>query len=207
MRSPVLDVVEKLQSARGLDEFWSIGTAAFEACGVTSILYAAARLSRRASIAPAHALPLSAHEPPARIRRSIRRTDAPRRRLYRRVVPQFREILRWHVFDDNDRSTPEQRRRAGPGEREMGLYVGVTVPTALLTAGHNGGLGLSMAQVRAGEFQSYWQRYGSDILAIGAVFDTCMRQTHIAEMVSLSNRERQCLEFLAAGYKLCHSGT
>jgi hypothetical protein len=83
------------------------------------------------------------------------------------------DVLRWHVFDEDDASTPDQLRRADV-ERQIGLHVGVTIPTTALNNRANGGIGLAMAQVPASGFEAHWARFGADILSICALLDCVM---------------------------------
>lgn len=205
MTPALSDIVEKFQSAKGLDQLWSVALKELEARGVTSVLYAAAGFKSEL-IAPnfTRSLFIKTNHPREFVELFGQESLLDGDYSAQWCAANSTEILRWHVFDEDDASTPDQLRRADL-ERQLGLHVGVSIPTTAL-AGQNGGLGLSMSEVSVSGFEAHWSRFGSEILFICSLLDTAMRQTGVSEMAKLSPRERQCLEYLAAGYKVCQLG-
>jgi DNA-binding CsgD family transcriptional regulator len=104
----------------------------------------------------------------------------------------------WHDERYWDDSTPEQWKQALI-EREMGLYFGFTLPTTYFQADNFGAHGISMAELDEKEFRKIWSEKHSEITRILGVMDTGMRQNYLGQIVKLSPREKETLEWLSAG--------
>ena len=111
-----------------------------------------------------------------------------------------RDVMLWH-HDDEWASAPPSLRKRVSIERDLGLHVGVTIPAGRFCPAHIGGIGVSMPDVRLAEFDRYWLDKGQNIVAICGLIDLGMRNQHMADLVRLSPRERECLEWLAAGLR------
>lgn len=110
------------------------------------------------------------------------------------------EIMLWHHDSDWNGAPPDLKRRVSI-ERDLGLHVGVTVPTTRFSSRHIGGVGLSMPDIKIGEFDKFWTDKARDVVAICGLIDMGMRDQHMSDLVRLGRREKQCLEWLAAGLR------
>ncbi len=104
----------------------------------------------------------------------------------------------WHDERYWADATPEQWKQAFI-EREMGLYFGFTLPTTYFQAGNYGAHGISMAELDPNEFKKIWSEKHSEITGILGVMDADMRQNYLGQIVKLSPREKEMLEWLSAG--------
>lgn len=108
------------------------------------------------------------------------------------------EPLFWHWNAGWEGASKSQLKRCEI-ERELGLFVGVTIPTTCFAPGKFGGIGLSAANLGSEEFDRMWAGKQSEILAIAAMLDAGMRGEHLREVIGLSRREKECLTYLASG--------
>lgn len=118
-----------------------------------------------------------------------------------RVVESYLPTV-WH--DErawNYHDSPEQHRR-GIIERELGFEVGLSVPLQLSEGGRSvSGVGMCAHELSPQEFSLMWRDKSSEILPILQMLDVGMRQEHIAGMIALSPREKDCLSWLVAGLR------
>lgn len=110
------------------------------------------------------------------------------------------DVMIWHDPKNWEQATPTQKRRAGI-ERDLGLAIGFSVPSAHFHPVQVGGVGVSMENVSLREFQSLWKQDGQDLITLCGMLDSGMRGQHLNDLVSLSRREEQCLTWLAAGLR------
>lgn len=110
------------------------------------------------------------------------------------------EIMLWQQPSHWEDATPEQRRRADI-ERDLGLAIGFSVPSAYFTPRHLGGIGVAMPDVSLREFERFWKQEGRDLVALCGILDAGMRREHLGTLVNLSRREEECLTWLAVGLR------
>lgn len=110
------------------------------------------------------------------------------------------DLLFWHNEAQWSQASNEQLKRAKI-ERDLGLFMGVSVPASRFGPRLIGGVGLCMAGVGIKEFDGHWRENAADILAICGVLDSGMRRQHLSHFIGLSSRERECMTWLAAGLR------
>lgn len=106
----------------------------------------------------------------------------------------------WHDESNWTDATPTQMQRANI-ERDLGLEVGVTIPTPYFAADALGAIGLSTPGIKPKKFDAFWTRHGADILKICSVLDLGMRDRHMSEVILLTPQERECLTWIAVGLR------
>lgn len=200
MKRQLVELTETLRSAKDLDTFWLHAHTALERHGVKSIMYGAFSGAKEAQINGFSKTMLwkSSH--------SQAFFDAFGAEAALDFDPSIdhcignHDVMLWH--HDNDwNSAPAALKKRVSIERDLGLHVGVTVPTTRFCPSHVGGVGVSMPDVKLGEFDRYWLDKGQHIVSICGLIDMGMRHQHMSALVRLSPRERECLEWLAAGLR------
>lgn len=106
----------------------------------------------------------------------------------------------WHDESLWEDATSEQRAQAY-AERDMGLYVGITLPTTHFSPSHYGGIGVSMGEVTPEEFEKIWPEKHAELIQVLTLLDTGMREQHLSEIIGLAPREKETLEWLVAGLR------
>lgn len=196
----IQELTDELRATCNLDDFWNQSHAALRRHGVTSIFYGA--LATRGELT---------HR---RMSRSI---------IWKTTHPQVfvdafgeeslldddytvehcvncSDVLFWQEDETWKSTSPKQRARARI-ERDLGLRVGATVPASCFAGNQIGGVGIAMADVGEREFRRYWRHAGRTLVGICGVLDAGMREQHIAELIGLSGREKECLVWLASGLR------
>lgn len=98
-------------------------------------------------------------------------------------------------------SMDSQARRSFEIDAAYGVTTGVTIPFRFAHGMGGSGVGCHAAGMTDAEFEGLWQRNGATITAVAAAFDVCMRREHAGALFPLSERERECLLWLAAGLR------
>lgn len=106
----------------------------------------------------------------------------------------------WHDELLWENSTAEQLKQAQV-EREMDLYVGFTLPTTHFSHQSYGGIGVSMREVSSEEFGRMWPEKHQELIQVLSLLDVGMREQHLAAVLNLAPREKETLEWLAAGLR------
>lgn len=109
-------------------------------------------------------------------------------------------LIFWHDGNNWANAKPAEKRRAQI-ERDLGLAIGVSVPSNHFFPSQTGGIGLAMSDVPLAEFERYFAREGREIVALCGILDAGMRGQHLGELVNLSKREEEVLTWLAAGMR------
>ena len=110
------------------------------------------------------------------------------------------DILVWHDEANFQNATEEQIQQAHI-ERDFNLHTGVTIGTAGWEGSRLGGIGLSIPDVKDTEFYDYWATVESQVTQICTLLDAGMRREYIAHEFRLSAREKETLQWLAAGLR------
>lgn len=200
MNRQLLELADELRSANDLDAFWTRAHRALEWHGVGSMFYGALASGREVEL--------------GRFSRSLIWKSSHKKEFFEAFGAEAaldfdpsvehcvinREILFWH-HDSDWRSVPPSLKKRVSIERDLGLHVGFSVPTSFFSPLHVGGIGLAMPDVPPQEFQKLWDDQGRHILGICGLLDHGMRQQHMAGLVRLSPREKECLSWLAAGLR------
>ena len=200
MNMHFMSTCEALRSEVDPERFWTLITEALARHGVTSILYGA--VAFRSEIATRKlmkSLFVKSNHP-----REFFEEFGTDALLDDDWTAEFclkeTEILRWHEQGQWEAASKEQIKRAEI-ERDLGLLVGVSIPACRFDTGQVGGIGLSMRDVPLNEFERHWAEHGGDIQLLCSLLDMGMRRGHIASVIDLSDRERECLTWLAAGMR------
>lgn len=200
MNRRIMDLTERFRAAPNVDAFWDLAGLELRARGVESILYGA--LATRHEADPKH------------ISRSLVWKSTHRQEFFDVFGQETfvdgdlssehclndSSLFIWHDETAWNRAAPEQRKRASI-EKDLGFDVGFTVPSSFFAPGQIGGIGAAMPDVSRKDFARYWRHKGSEILTICGLLDNGMRRQHIAEIVALSGREKECLTWLASGLR------
>ena len=110
------------------------------------------------------------------------------------------EVMFWHDPRHWQDATPAEIKRAQK-ERDLGLAIGFTVPSSHFFPDQVGGAGISMPDVPLREFGRFWKEEGRELVTLCGILDAGMRGQHLAELVNLSAREKECLTWLAVGLR------
>ncbi|WP_439543382.1 response regulator transcription factor [Hyphomicrobium sp.] len=200
MDRTLVELTEGLRSAGDLDSFWSLAHAALERRGVKSMMYGAFATQNETKVVGYSRTMIwkSSH--------SQAFFDAFGTDQALDHDPSIDhcltnpDIMLWH-HDSDWNGAPAALKKRVSIERDLGLYVGVTVPTTRFSRIHIGGVGLSMPEIKICEFDRFWCDKAREIVTICGLIDTGMRNQHMSELVRLSPREKECLEWLAAGLR------
>jgi DNA-binding CsgD family transcriptional regulator len=106
----------------------------------------------------------------------------------------------WHDFDMWEGATPKQAAHA-LAARELGLFVGFTVSTQYFGKDRFGAISVSVGDRTLEGFYEMWESDREELLEILAILDTGMRETYLAEVIGLAPREKQTVEYFAAGLR------
>jgi DNA-binding CsgD family transcriptional regulator len=202
MEQSLLDLAADLRSASELDAFWSRTHAALEARGVGSIFYGALASAKEAEL--------------GRFSKSLIWKSSHNQQFFDAFGAEAavdldpsvehcvvsEEVLFWHNENNSDwKTAPTALKKRISIERDLGLHVGFSVPTSYFSPRNVGGIGVSMPAIKLREFETFWASKGCEILTICGLLDAGMRGQHISDLVQLSPREKECLEWLAAGLR------
>ena len=198
MSTALITLGQDLQACRDLEEFWGRICRELENYGISSAMYAAIafraevdkkRVTSSAFIKTNHC-------------RDYIETFGENTLIdddyTAEVSVTSSEPLIWHTAQGWDGASKAQLKR-GQIEREMGYFVGITVPTPYVAPGKLGGFGLAARSISPDEFDRMWTHKQAEIIAILAMLDSGMRREHMGELIGLSPREKECLTYLASG--------
>lgn len=201
MKSKVLvNLSEELQECRDLDTFWGKICQALANYGVTSVMYGAVafkteiktkRVTQSAFLKTNHCREYIEEFG----KDALVDDDHTAEACIASNVP-----LLWHSRVGWETASKSQLKR-GEMERDLGLFVGITVPTSYFSPGKIGGIGLNASPIGIDAFDRVWAEKHHEILAILSLLDAGMRGEHLKEVVGLSPRERECLTYLAGGLR------
>jgi DNA-binding CsgD family transcriptional regulator len=86
-------------------------------------------------------------------------------------------------------------------DADYGMITGVTLPSRFAGGLGTSSVGLHAPNMSWAEFDRLWAEKGETIQGIARAFDICLRENHMGEVYRLSERERECLLWLAAGLR------
>jgi DNA-binding CsgD family transcriptional regulator len=192
------NLVEDVRDEHNLDVFWDKISFALAPYGVTSMFYGAIASKAEA-------------QQGTRTKNLVYRCDHTHEftdyfgmdklvddcKSFEHILKETTPFI-WHDANNWNDSRPEQWEQAQI-EREMGLYLGFTLPTTLFDENSYGAHGICMGELIPGEFDKLWADKKQEIFSILSIMHTGMRQNHIGQVVKLSPREKEVLEWLASG--------
>jgi len=108
------------------------------------------------------------------------------------------DLFKWHDLSQWEDASKEQRAQ-GYAEREMGLYVGFTLPTTYFCNHHYGAMGVSMAEFSPEEYEKFWPEKHVELMQVLSLLDAGMREQHLKHVIGLAPREKETMEWLASG--------
>lgn len=200
MSTDLARLTEDLRTVENLDEFWSRIGQELAQFGITSFLFGAT-----ASKAETHERGFA--------RSVFIKTNHPQEyfdvfgaeEFMENDLTAHRAVLSldatfWHDEHQWAEATPAQKNQSNI-ENEMGLGVGVTIPTESFYPQHVGAVSICSSELNGSEFNRLWASYGETVTQILGLLDTGMRNQHLAEIISLSKREKECLIWLANGLR------
>ncbi len=200
MRKSIVEIAREAGGISDMECFWSLIHGQLEARGVSSILFGVLasrreleqrRLSQALIWKSSHSQSFfDAFDLPTLFDNDVTAQHCV----------EASEIMLWHDPKNWQDATPAQIRRAGI-ERDLGLAVGFTVPSAHFFPNQVGGVGVSTADVPLREFDRFWKQEGRDLVTLCGLLDSGMRGQHLGALVDLSPREEECLTYLASGLR------
>jgi DNA-binding CsgD family transcriptional regulator len=200
MNRQLVELTERLRSATDLESFWSQAHAALEAHGVASIMYGAFSSTKEAQT-NRHSKTMiwkSSHSQAFFEAFGFEAALDFDPSIDHCVASQ--DVMLWH-HDSDWNSAPTALKKRVSIERDLGLHVGVTIPTTRFCPGHIGGIGVSIPEIKLSEFDRFWFDNGPEVISICGLIDMGIRHQHMSNLVPLSPREKECLEWLAAGLR------
>lgn len=192
------ELIESIRSISSLDAFWEKISQALSEYGVNSMFYGAASSKNELQFNKTKSLILKCDHPKEFEEYFGLDTLINNCKTFEHSLKETKPCI-WHDerywFD----ATDEQRAQALI-EREMGLHVGFTLPTTHFSANNWGGHGICMGELDPKEFSKLWDEKKQEIIKILGVLDAGMRQNYLGQIVKLSPREKQTLEYLTVGF-------
>ena len=83
----------------------------------------------------------------------------------------------------------------------MGFFVGLTLSTTHFNHNSYGAIGVSLAELSDTEFDKMWKDKNSDLIQVLGLLDIGMREQHLTEIVNLTPREKEVVEWLTVGLR------
>lgn len=200
MKKCIAEIACEASGTTGMDAFWSLIHGQMEERGVSSILFGVLQSKRELE-----------HR---RLSQSLILKSTHKREFFEafdvnalldddltaeHCVRQA-HVMHWHDPRNWELASPAQQRRASI-ERDLGLAIGFSVPSAHFVPAQIGGVGVAMSNVSVREFPSLWKQEGQDLITLCGMLDAGMRGQHLENLVNLSRREEQCLTLLAIGLR------
>jgi len=106
----------------------------------------------------------------------------------------------WHDLSMWEDATPKQMAHA-LAARELGLFVGFTLPTTYFGKDRLGAICVSVGGHTPESFREMWDLQREELLQVLEILDTGMRETYLAEVIQLSPREKATIKYFAAGLR------
>ena len=201
MRRELQELSEELRALDNVDAFWSRIHAELQSFGVRSVQFAAMASRREVELGRLTRSLIWRSTHPAEYIEALGGGDEfLDNDLSAQHCVVSSDLIFWHDDQVWATATPQQRRQWAI-ERDLGLGIGVTVPSSYYVRRQLGGVGIATPDIPRDEFPKYWRRHGRQILAICGILDTGMREQHMGSLVGLSPREQECLTWLAVGLR------
>ena len=106
----------------------------------------------------------------------------------------------WHDLSMWENATPKQMAHA-LAATELGLFVGFTLPTTYFGEERYGAISVSVGDHTPESFYEMWEADREELFQVLEVLDTGMRNKYLAEMIQLSIREKETIQYFAAGLR------
>lgn len=196
----VLDAIAQFQQAKSQEELWGQVNHQLADFGIGGIWYGSEilpeigkRLNERTSTF------MLASLDPTYVELKMNDLVIDDDYVYQQALAQKDPIL-W-----SDMPTPEfltaAERRSFEIDADYGMITGVTMPNRFANGLGTSSVGLHAPGMSWAEFDRLWAEKGETLQAIASAFDVRLRENHMGEVYRLSERERECLLWLAAGYR------
>jgi DNA-binding CsgD family transcriptional regulator len=106
----------------------------------------------------------------------------------------------WHDLSMWENASPKQMAHA-LAARDLGLFVGFTLPTTYFGKERYGSIGVSVGEHTPETFYEMWKADQERLFQVLETLDTGMREKYLAEMIQLSKREKETIQYFAAGLR------
>lgn len=106
----------------------------------------------------------------------------------------------WHDFNMWDGATELQMAHA-IAARDLGLFVGFTLPTTYFNECNYGAVSVSVGDHTPESFYDMWASDKEELFEVLRILDENMRKKYLAQVINLAPREKETLEWLAAGLR------
>lgn len=198
--SDLIELSQTLSEISDVDEFWDKIGAELSNFGVTNFLYGS--ISSKAEVREkgfADSVVLKMNYPEEYLNQfagnEFLETDVTAYRALEKTELSF-----WHHVETWDEADLDQKTQLEM-EMDLGLSVGITLPTELLSADSLGGISICTGELLPQEFDKMWMEHVNHISQILGLLDVGMRQQHLSTIIRLAPREKEVLTWLASGLK------
>jgi DNA-binding CsgD family transcriptional regulator len=192
-------ITEELRNCTPLDQFWNRVVLEFENYNVTSILYGAlSSVSEVQEFGFSSAQVLKNNHPKeyfeiVHSEENCLENDYSAQSLLTNPNPVF-----WHDETHIECMTLEEKRQ-WEMSNDVGMEIGVALSVKQFSPNKLGGIGLCLQGTDKQEFERLWMAKNAEIYTLYGLLDEGMRQNYLSEIVKLSAREKEVLEWLASG--------
>ncbi|WP_161625040.1 helix-turn-helix transcriptional regulator [Paramagnetospirillum caucaseum] len=196
----VLDAITQFRQAKSQEELWQSANQQLADFGIGGILYGSELIHEgRNRLRDRKTTTMLSSLAPAYIELKMDTMVIDDDYYYKMAKAGTNPIF-WSDLPQPNANSPEELRQFEI-DCDYGVLTGITLPSRF-----GGGLGISAVSCHApnmswGEFDRLWAEKGGTIQGIACAFDTSLRESHMREIYHLSERERECLLWLAAGLR------
>ena len=106
----------------------------------------------------------------------------------------------WHDPSSWEKATSAQLEHAQTAI-ELGLHVGFTLPTTYFANDRLGAISVAAGNHTPLSFNMMWESQRDNLFKILDILDNQMREKYLAQVINLSPREKEVLQWLAAGLR------
>ena len=196
---------EQLTETEDFDQLWQRFHLLLAEYGITSVLYAFSHTAKVQELAAFFQSLQITCSHPAEFMQHMEATSSWEDEFATLHVIRSEEPLVWS--DDIKvlkRVLNERQLRIAVESWDYNMGVGVTLPLRFSQGnGLNslGGFGLASGFLKGKEFNKIWSEHSQEIIQLSALFDIMARERHTDGLFQLTPREKECLQWLAAGLR------
>ncbi len=199
MQIDLPQITEELRNCTSIDQFWNRIAREFENYNVTSMLYGAfSSVSEVQQFGFSSAQIIKYNHPDIFFEyvtgeENYLENDFSAHSILTNPDPVF-----WHDDTLCEHMTLDQKRE-WELSNDVGFEVGVSLSVNHFASIKVGGIGLCMNGTDSQEFERLWTANNAEIYTLFGLLDEGMRQNYLGQIIRLSPREKETLEWLSAG--------
>jgi DNA-binding CsgD family transcriptional regulator len=203
MQFEIAHFAETLRDIQSSDEYWNICHQALEYYGVKSLCYGTIPFKKEAKAVgiTQSGFFKSTHSREWLDAVSVELNGSLENDLSVEAIVERSETTLWHDDTQWKDATPGQIAQSDL-EDDLGMRVGISFaisdPTNDICSS---GIGLSTPDISEREFERYWREHNSQLTQISCLLEHGLRKQHGNILVGLSGREKDCLSYLAIGFR------